>query len=58
MLPTLDFRNASLTLRNQDTMLMYIQRGDFEWVRKMKGHEDEDVGAAKQWKMLHAKEMA
>lgn len=37
---------------------MYIKRGDFEWVKEMKGHEDEDVGAGKQWKMLNAKEMA
>jgi hypothetical protein len=37
---------------------MYIKRGDFEWVKETKGHEDEDVGAGKQWKMLNAKETA
>ncbi|RMJ16281.1 hypothetical protein CDV36_004036 [Fusarium kuroshium] len=47
----------NLTL-GKDLILMYIKRGDFEWVKEMKGHGDEDVGAGKQWKMLHAKETA
>ncbi|KAM0426411.1 hypothetical protein ACHAPT_008458 [Fusarium lateritium] len=45
----------NLTL-GKDTTLMYIKRDDFEWIKSLKGHEDEDVGAKQQWKMLHAKE--